>query len=349
MCSSGMIQSPWVWAAVPSWAEILCPAEPSPRRPRQSAAPRQPRESRGGVPGGCPPSGPEYLRQVRHGHDPAGARRASSQAPTLTSLAERYLAEHAAVKKNHVRPERPEQPAPPCPPCAGRAPGPRHHPCRYRPAASRHAGHARRREPGAGAAQQMFTLAETWGLRAQGTHPVKGLQRYPEHQRERHLTLAELARLGAVYSRPPTDATERPSLLALVRLLLLTGARLGEVLAMRWGSSSTGSRASSGSMIPRVAPKRSISHHPPWPSCRAGTPGGPSLVSARQAARPAPGQSAETLAPGLGAQAGLDDVHLHEFRRHTYASMAAVSAGVLPMIGALLGIRTRRRRRAIPI
>ena len=34
--------------------------------------------------------------------------------------------------------------------------------------------------------------------------------------------------------RPQRAGTERPEALALVRLLLLTGARLGEIQALRW-------------------------------------------------------------------------------------------------------------------
>ena len=177
----------------------------------------------------------EYLRQVRYGHDPVASRQASRQAPTLATLAERYLAEHADVKKKprsaqsdhsnmrlHVLP----------------ALGSLHvHAITHADIARLH--HAMRATPGTAnrvlaLLSKMFALAEHWGLRTPGTNPVKGTQRYPEHQRERHLSPGELARLGEVLRQAEVERIERPSVIALIRLLLLTGARLGEVLGMRW-------------------------------------------------------------------------------------------------------------------
>lgn len=59
-------------------------------------------------------------------------------------------------------------------------------------------------------------------------NPVKGIDRKDEQRRERYLTTEELARLDAELNR-----TRQPSA-DIVRLLVLTGARRGEVLKARW-------------------------------------------------------------------------------------------------------------------
>ena len=80
----------------------------------------------------------------------------------------------------------------------------------------------------------LFRLAEQWQMRPPHTNPSTALRRYPEHKRERYLRVEELARLGVAIEAAEASGTERPEALALVRLLLLTGARLGEIQALRW-------------------------------------------------------------------------------------------------------------------
>jgi integrase len=278
----------------------------------------------------------EYLRQVRYGHDPVASRQASRQAPTLATLAERYLAEHADVKKKlrsaqsdhsnmrlHVLP----------------ALGSLHvHAITHADIARLQ--HGMRGTPGAAnrvltLLSKMFALAEHWGLRPTGTNPVKGTQRYPEHKRERHLSLGELARLGEVLRQAELERTELPSVIALIRLLLFTGAWLGEVLGLRWESidweagqlrladSKTGAKTLYLSP-PALAVLRALPRLGGNPWCLPGRRHGRALVNPQKPWR------------RLRAQAGLSDVRLHDLR-HTYASMAARVGFSLPMIGALLG------------
>jgi integrase len=74
---------------------------------------------------------------------------------------------------------------------------------------------------------KMFSLACEWGWCA--TNPAKGIERFHEDQRERWLTAKELHRfaeaLDAYLDQNAADA---------LRLLLLTGAREGEVLKADW-------------------------------------------------------------------------------------------------------------------
>ncbi|NCC62317.1 MAG: DUF4102 domain-containing protein [Verrucomicrobiae bacterium] len=81
---------------------------------------------------------------------------------------------------------------------------------------------------------KMFNLAEDWGLRPPHTNPAEGIQKYKENPRERYLSNEELVALGEVLQNAEIDGSETPHFVALIRLLLLTGARLREIMHARW-------------------------------------------------------------------------------------------------------------------
>ena len=74
---------------------------------------------------------------------------------------------------------------------------------------------------------KMFSLGVHWGWRSD--NPVKGIERYREDRRDRWLSDGELARLLAFLARHPNHRSANA-----VRMQLLTGARIGEVLRTRW-------------------------------------------------------------------------------------------------------------------
>ena len=78
---------------------------------------------------------------------------------------------------------------------------------------------------------RVFRLFEDWGLRAQHTNPVRGIERSREEARDRVLAPSELAALGEALGRAESD---KPAAVAAIRVAALTGLRIGEVLAMRW-------------------------------------------------------------------------------------------------------------------
>ena len=78
----------------------------------------------------------------------------------------------------------------------------------------------------------MMRKAELWGYRAHNTNPCKRTRRYRMKPKERFLTSEEMARLNAVLTR---DEFWCPNVVAIVRLLLLTGCRVGEILSLEWG------------------------------------------------------------------------------------------------------------------
>jgi integrase len=74
---------------------------------------------------------------------------------------------------------------------------------------------------------KMFNLAVKWEMRP--NNPAHGIERVPEHKRERFLSPMEIVRLGEALAAHPEKTSAN-----VVRLLLLTGARRGEVLAACW-------------------------------------------------------------------------------------------------------------------
>lgn len=85
-----------------------------------------------------------------------------------------------------------------------------------------------------GIISKMFSLAEMWGLRPEGTNPRKHIKKHPEEKRERFLSAAELRRVGEVLREMEDEGIELPSAIAAVRLLILTGCRLGEIMTLKW-------------------------------------------------------------------------------------------------------------------
>ncbi len=134
--------------------------------------------------------------QVADGGDPAAAWATVRAMPALAGLAERYLSDHAAVKKkrasyeadkrnlnNHIRP------------ALGRL---RVDAITRADVARLHAG---MRETPIQANRclallsKMFALSEAWGLRPDGSNPTRHIEKYPERKVERFLSNAEPARL----------------------------------------------------------------------------------------------------------------------------------------------------------
>jgi integrase len=60
------------------------------------------------------------------------------------------------------------------------------------------------------------------------------IKKYPEQRRERFLGPEEFGRLGAALQASERDGTENPAAIAAIRLLILTGCRMSEVLRLKW-------------------------------------------------------------------------------------------------------------------
>jgi integrase len=203
-----------------------------------------------------------------------------------------------------------------------------------------------------------FAWGATRGLVPQGHNPTKGLQKYREQGRERFLTTDELAGLGAALTEGETvglpydiDETKpkakhapkadrrltklHPFAAGAIRLLILTGARLREILDARWdqvdlergilflADSKTGrkpvylSAAAQAVLasLPRIEGNLHI------------------IAGAKEGA---PRADLKKPWAAVCKAAGLEDVRLHDLR-HSFASVGAGASMGLPIIGKLLG------------
>jgi len=167
---------------------------------------------------------------VTKGTDPAAHRAAARKSPTVAELAERYLDQHAEVhnKPRTVLEYRRLLPA--FGPLKAEAITTDdvmrlHHSLRATPYEANRT---------LALLSKLFNLAEAWKIRPQHSNPCHRLRRYTEHKRERFLSPAELARLGAALAEAERTQTERVGVIAAIRLLAYTGCRLSEVLGLRW-------------------------------------------------------------------------------------------------------------------
>jgi len=77
----------------------------------------------------------------------------------------------------------------------------------------------------------MMRMAELWGYRSHNSNPCKNTRRYRMAPKERFLSADEMARLNAVLTR---DEFHCPKEVAVIRLLMLTGCRVGEIVSLEW-------------------------------------------------------------------------------------------------------------------
>jgi integrase len=180
---------------------------------------------------------------------------------------------------------------------------------------------------------KMFSLSVKWEWRRD--NPAKGIERNQESKRHRYLSPDELGRLTEVLA-----VHEDKQAANMIRLLLLTGARRGEVQSARWADIDV----EAGVWIkPGATTKQKTDHRVPLSA-----PAMQLLSELHGAAKP----DAEFVFPGrfgeahrielkndwavLCKAADIQGARMHDLR-HTYASLLASAGLSLPVIGALLG------------
>ena len=172
--------------------------------------------------------------------------------------------------------------------------------------------------------------AEAYGYRREGTNPCAGLRRYRRKGRERFLSEPELRRLALALER---HEASRPALVALVRLLVLTGCRKSEIATLAWSSYREGHLFLPDSKTgPRTvwlsSPARALLERLPRT--------GQWVFSSAKTGGRLPLPTLEAFWGKVRAEAGLDDVRLHDLR-HTYASIAIGHGETVVTTGRLLG------------
>jgi integrase len=202
----------------------------------------------------------------------------------------------------------------------------------------------------------LFTTAEKWGEVPKHTpNPTADIEQYPEKARERMLSADEIGRLGKALERAAIGwtedeikalpKTERPSrrtpedhrAIACIKLLLLTGARLSEILSLQWdwidkerGVARLPDSKSGAKSLPLSAPALVILDSLPRmkknPHVLAGDGDAGHFVGIQK-----PWQRIRKLAK-------LDGLRLHDLR-HAFASLAVAHNESLYLVGAVLGHR----------
>ncbi len=183
---------------------------------------------------------------------------------------------------------------------------------------------------------RLLSLAETWDWRAQGSNPCKKIERFAEKPRARFLNAKELHQVADAMQDLVGEGRLNPSAANAIELLLLSGARLNEVLKAEWSlvdydnsvinvpDSKTGAKTIylSDAALALLANQLEICGNSIYifPSNRSDGP----LVNLRKSwCR-------------ICERAGLPSVRLHDLR-HTAASIAVGQGASLAIVGKLLG------------
>ena len=81
---------------------------------------------------------------------------------------------------------------------------------------------------------RMLNRAEAWGLTPAGGNPCRHVVKYRQRRRERFLTEREFRRIGRTLAALEAAGRVPVHAAAALRLLMLTGCRCNEILALRW-------------------------------------------------------------------------------------------------------------------
>jgi integrase len=275
----------------------------------------------------------KWFASVKTGGDPSGERKAIRDAITVSDFCDRFIVDYARLKKKPksvkgdesvmrrvIKPMLGSMKVS----AVGRADVERVH--RSLKDTPPHANRI------VALLSKMFSLAERWGLRPAHSNPCRGIERYREFARERFLVSEELRRLEAVLVE---HERSNPWMSSLIRLLILTGARRGELETLRWvevelqsgrlrlADSKTGAKVivlgdKAVEILQRV-PK---------------VEGNAFVFAGKKSGQHVNGLS--KFWQRVRKQAALEGIRLHDLR-HSFASQAAANGASLPMIGKLLG------------
>jgi integrase len=294
---------------------------------------------------------------VAHGKDPAADKTAERATPTVAELADRFMTEHVEAKRKPktasfyrgvldriVKPELGTTKADK----VTRAQLARlHGSLKATPFQANRV---------LAVVASMYAFAVRAGILPDGTNPVRRIDKFKEHRRERFLTGEELERLGAAIREAETkgipwnvDDTKptakhlaklknritklSPFAAAAIRLLLLTGCRLREILDLKWEHVDM----ERGLLLlpdSKTGRKTVVLNAPALAVLNGLERVGPYVVPGDDLDKP----RADLKRPWavVAKRAGLEGVRLHDLR-HTFASFGAGGGLGLPIIGKLLG------------
>ena len=182
---------------------------------------------------------------------------------------------------------------------------------------------------------KMFSLAELWRLRRCGSNPCRFVRKCAMHKRERFQSESEFRRLGKILTEMEAERSVPVHATPAIRLLMLTGCRKIEILALRWQHVDFEAgeiRLEDTKTGPRLVPLSPPVRLPllDLPRVR----GNPWVIPGFK-----PGRHLSDLnhyRDRVRERADLEDVRIHDLR-HSFASRAVALGENLSMIGQLLG------------
>lgn len=177
----------------------------------------------------------ELAAQVVSGVDPAQEVRKSKTIITVSDIAKLFLTEHVRQKlkaksielyegaiSKHILPAIGKMPV---------------EDISHRDVAKLHhslKGHLYMANRVAAVMSKFFNWCEVNGYRARGSNPVVGLEKYKEEKKLEFLKSDELSAIGAALTALEKEGQISTLAAAALRLLMLTGMRLMEVLSLKW-------------------------------------------------------------------------------------------------------------------
>ena len=278
----------------------------------------------------------DLKKQIDRGGDPLGEIDAGRKAPTVADLCDRFIADFLPRKRPSTQVSYQQQIDAEIRPALGKL---KVAAVVYEDIDRMHRAISKRAPYRANRCvallSKMFSLAIKWKYRSD--NPCKGIERNTEYKRRRYLSGEELGRLTmALVKHKDRQAAD------IVRMLLLTGARRGEVLAAKWDDIDLAAGTWSK---PAATTKTDTEHEVPLSAAARALLADLRERSPAQAAWlfPAsdgkPRKDIKDAWTRLCRDADIKNARAHDLR-HTYASTLASAGQSLPIIGALLGHTT---------
>jgi len=296
------------------------------------------------------------LGAVAHGQDPASQKAAERGTPTVSELAERFMADHVTGKRKQRTADfyqdildRIVKPA------VGTTKADKLTRLQVGRLHSSLANTPFQANRVLAVVGSMYAFAAGSGIVPEGTNPARGIEKFKESRRERFLTSDELERLGNAIreaetvgvpwtvdesqpgakhvSKTKRSARIAPSAAAALRLLLFTGCRLREILHLRWEHIDF-ERCCLFLPDSKSGQKTVILNAPALAVLNGLERIGPYVVAGNVPDEPR--HDLKRPWDAVSKRAGLSGVRLHDLR-HTFASFGAGGGLGLPVIGRLLG------------